>query len=98
MAHYYDVSLGEEMSKNDVTGDKLITKTSTKNYDEGFDRIWGKKTVCDHDWCSEGDPGLGDPMTLACSRCGKEKTVVPSGYSVDELERDNPYNQWRYEK
>jgi hypothetical protein len=32
------------MSKNDVTGDRLVSKSSTKNYDEGFDRIWGRKT------------------------------------------------------
>lgn len=33
------------MSKNDITGDSLVSKSSTKKYDEGFDRIWGKKIV-----------------------------------------------------
>jgi len=27
---------------NDVTGDKIITKTGTDNYRDGWDRIFGK--------------------------------------------------------
>lgn len=65
------------MSKNDITGDSIKTKVSDqKKYDEGFDRIWGKK--CDHDWYSDGDPGPGEIMTLTCSRCGKETKAVPT--------------------
>lgn len=84
------------MSTNDITGDKLITKTNTDAYRDNFDRIF--KKPCQHDWCSDGDPGPGEIMTLTCSRCGKEQSAVPLGYTADELERDNPYNQWMYEK
>ncbi len=55
-----------------------------KKYDEGFDRIWGKK--CDHDWCSDGDPGQGEVMVFTCSRCGKESRGVPAGYNKGEAE------------
>jgi len=59
------------MSKNDITGDKLVSKPSTDKYAEGHDRIWGKK----------------------------DKSVLkpPPGYTAEELELDNPYNQWMYE-
>ena len=60
------------MSKNDVTGDRIITKGPTKEFDEGFDRIFGKK-----------DASVPKP---------------PPGYTVEELEKDNPYNQWLQEK
>lgn len=30
-------------STNDITGDKLITKSSTDSYRDGWDRIFGKK-------------------------------------------------------
>lgn len=30
-------------AKNDVTGDSIRTKTSTKAYASGWDRIFGKK-------------------------------------------------------
>ena len=30
-------------TKNDITGDSLTSKASTKQYDEGWDRIFGKK-------------------------------------------------------
>lgn len=84
------------MSKNDITGDKLVSKANSDAFREGHDRIFGAK--CEHDWCSDGDPGPGEVMTLMCSRCGKEQNAVPSGYTADELERDNPYNQWMYEQ
>lgn len=32
-------------AKNDVTGDAIRTKTSTKAYAAGWDRIFGKKPV-----------------------------------------------------
>lgn len=31
------------MSRNDVTGDRLVTKVGTSAYSEGWDRIFGKK-------------------------------------------------------
>mgnify|MGYP000052327508 CR=1 FL=1 len=39
------------MSKNDITGDKLVSKSQTKAFDEGFDRIWGKKVTPAHCMC-----------------------------------------------
>jgi len=30
-------------SKNDITGDEIKTKSSTENFREGWDRIFGKK-------------------------------------------------------
>lgn len=30
-------------TKNDITGDKLVTKTPTDAYREGYDRIFSKK-------------------------------------------------------
>ena len=30
-------------TKNDITGDSLTTKASNKKYDEGWERIFGKK-------------------------------------------------------
>ena len=34
-------------SKNDITGDSLTSKASTKAYDDGWDRIFGKKNDAD---------------------------------------------------
>jgi len=31
------------MSKNDITGDSIITKNTTDKYRDGWDRIFGKK-------------------------------------------------------
>lgn len=31
------------MSKNDITGDTIKTKAPSKEYDEGWERIFGKK-------------------------------------------------------
>ena len=31
-------------TKNDMTGDTLISRASNKNYNDGWDRIFGKKS------------------------------------------------------
>lgn len=62
------------MSKNDITGDNIVSKGLSEQGRENFDRIF-----CKHDWCSDGDPGPGEVMTLTCSRCGKEQKAVPVG-------------------
>ena len=31
------------MSKNDITGDRLVSRANTKSFDENFDRIFSKK-------------------------------------------------------
>lgn len=33
------------MSTNDITGDKLISKSTTDAYRDGFERIYGKKNT-----------------------------------------------------
>jgi len=40
-------------TKNEITGDSLTSKASTKAYDDGWDRIFGKKN--DADLGLEGD-------------------------------------------
>lgn len=30
-------------TKNDITGDSIISKTNTKQYEDNWDRIFGKK-------------------------------------------------------
>lgn len=60
------------MSHNDITGDRLVSRTLSEQGRENFDRIF-----CKHDWCSDGDPGPGEVMTLTCSRCGAEQNAVP---------------------
>lgn len=55
------------MSKNNITGDNLISKQVSDAYRENWENIFAKKPR------------------------------VPEGYTEDELELDNPYNQWMYE-
>ena len=62
------------MSKNDITGDKLVSKVQSDKFSEGYDRIWGK------------------PKSVAF-----DVPLPPAGYTAEELDRDNPYNQWMYE-
>ena len=62
------------MSKNDITGDKLVSKVQSEKFSEGYERIWGK------------------PKSVAF-----DVPLPPAGYTAEELERDNPYNQWMYE-
>ena len=35
------------IAKNDVTGDSLISKPTNAAYSDGWDRIFGEKTLCD---------------------------------------------------
>ena len=39
------------MSTNDITGARLVSKNNTKEYDEGYDRIFGKKNKQIEDEC-----------------------------------------------
>ena len=73
------------MSKNDITGDKLVSKVQSEKFSEGYDRIWGKPKSVAFDLPKEP----GNKLLI------DEK--VPVGYTAEELERDNPYNQWMYE-
>jgi hypothetical protein len=62
------------MSRNDITGDQLITKPASDNYRSGHDRIF-----CRHDWASDGDPGPDANMTLTCMKCGTVQEAKPTG-------------------
>ena len=69
------------MSKNDVTGDRLVTKASNSAYDTGYDRIFTK-----------AEKTIGETEHIT------DVPKPPKGYTAEELERDNPYNQWMNEK
>lgn len=73
------------MSKNDITGDQLVSKVQSEKFSEGYDRIWGKPKSVTFDVPKEPSNNL-----LIAGN-------VPVGYTAEELERDNPYNQWMYE-
>jgi hypothetical protein len=83
------------MSKNDITGDKIQTKSPSKAFDEGFDRIFGKSDNRTHEDRLEAITQLLDSEVLKSAPI--IKPTVPKGYTAEELERDNPYNQWMYE-
>lgn len=56
------------MSKNDITGDSLVTKPATAAYQEGWERTFGKrpeletryKVICDQ----TNNPTPADPSVL----------------------------------
>lgn len=41
-------------TKNEITGDLLISRPSTKYYDENYDRIFGKTKAVKKDWVKLG--------------------------------------------
>lgn len=51
--------------------------------------------TCKHHCTNSGDPYDEGPFCYE-EECRYEP-LVPAGYTADELERDNPYNQWMYE-
>jgi len=42
------------MSTNDITGARLVTKPNTKEYEEGYDRIFSKKGYTKEESDSKG--------------------------------------------
>ena len=52
-----DKELRPSSSQNDITGDHIITKVSSKAYRSGYDRIFGKKK---DEKSSEGSKGYYD--------------------------------------
>lgn len=56
------------MSKNDVTGDEIITDAPSEKFKSGWDLIWGKKESkpIHPDWFPEWDP-KGDILRRAQS-------------------------------
>ena len=47
------------MSKNDVTGDKLVSKVQSDKFSEGYDRIWGNKGERENGTAKKGQPNHG---------------------------------------
>lgn len=50
--------------------------------------------TCKHHCTNSGDPRDEGPFCYRDECC--YEPLVPVGYTADELERDNPYNQWMY--
>lgn len=69
------------MSKNEITGDKLVTKETTDKFRDGYDLIWGKKKV---KGCQiiTAKQLVEDVMKTLDAK-------PPEGYTAEELERDN---------
>lgn len=53
------------------------------------------KTNCKHHCTNSGDPRDDGPFCYE-KEC-HYTPLIPSGYTADELDRDNPFNQWMYE-
>lgn len=51
--------------------------------------------LCKHHSCNSGDPRDEGPLCYE-QECRWEP-MCPSPYTAEELERDNPYNQWMHE-
>lgn len=103
------------MSKNDITGDKLVSKVQSEKFSEGYDRIWGK-SICEHEEVKTFQASKTAELRQKLENENAVKNIVgeiyrrsenqaifekaflaPEGYTAEELERDNPYNQWMYE-
>ena len=54
--------------KNDITGDNLISKVNTKSYDDGWERIFGKKE--DEKKCKKCGFIQQKPNIVLCEACG----------------------------
>lgn len=54
-------------SKNDITGDKLISKIPTKEYQDNYDRIFRREQKR----CSYCDT-MNDVDDVVCKNCGEE--------------------------
>jgi hypothetical protein len=67
------------MSRNEITGDKLVSKISNKNWEDGYDRIFPKEKKETHvkdiryTGCT-GKAGVGcDPSCSSREVCGREE-------------------------
>ena len=54
--------------KNEITGDNLISKVNTKSYDDGWERIFGKKE--DEKKCKKCGFIQQKPNIVLCEACG----------------------------
>ena len=77
------------------------------NFNKNYDAIFGKANVtieCYYDKCPhhsthfEGEgPFCDAPKCKATEQELAGYKLERQGYNLDELERDNPYNQWTHE-
>lgn len=74
------------MSKNDITGDNLTSKAPSKAYDDGWDRIFGKKKA-------ELDSEFAHP---AYTRYPHLKNQKMKQKSMTELNYDGNEDRGRY--
>jgi tRNA(Ile2) C34 agmatinyltransferase TiaS len=65
------------MSKNDITGDALRSRTNSKAFDENFDKIFRyanlvlkRAEFCDR--CTVRRLSIGDGTCWRCPNCGSE--------------------------
>lgn len=62
------------MSKNNITGDNLISKHTTENYYTGWDLLWGKNPGS-----TVGEPSITDiDIIKASTIAGKEFIISAS--------------------
>ena len=50
-------------SKNDITGDEIKSKSSTKAYEDNYDRIFGKKKNTDEEDYPDNSETLQDSLS-----------------------------------
>lgn len=76
-----------------VVADAIKCKLESNTLELNFE-LWGPHTPI-YAWM----PAPGGAAALATLQplFPKKPMVVPAGYSEDDLERSNPYNQWMYE-
>ena len=59
------------MSKNDITGDKLVTKAPSAEYSAGWDRIF--KQCVDHVYAPTVPHRSDEKIIFRCVKCGKKQ-------------------------
>lgn len=78
-------------SKNDITGDPIISKSGGKDYNDGWDKIWGKnqkqkqKSMTELNW--DGNENRGrygeDELKGWTHYCDREKTTLETAIGQD---------------
>ena len=65
---------------NDITGDSLVSRANTKQFEENFDRIFGKKEA---------------KVDVLCNICGKDlKSVKECGWTSCPLNFEEAQVEW----
>lgn len=66
------------VAKNDVTGDAIRSRQSTKKYEDGWDRIFGKN--------DDADLGLEGDTRDALTQVTKQKSMTELNWDGEELQ------------